>query len=153
MVYAVDSLFYQESTDEYVPSLGYSQEGNKSILRESFWKFDELMLNATVHYDRTFDAHTIRGFAGIEQMSSEQRNFWAERKDFPTKDHPELFAGSDEGQQSYGTSAEWGRINYFGSLSYDYKKKYFVDLTMRYDGSSNFGEGNRFGAFPGVGLS
>ena len=145
---------FQEGTNDYVPSVGYSQRGNKSILRESFWKFDELMLNATVHYLKVInDAHTIRGFVGYEQTTSEQREFWAERKDFPTKDHPELFAGSDEGQQSYGTSAEWGRVNYFGSASYDYNKKYFIDLTLRRDGSSNFGKGNQFGIFPGAAVS
>lgn len=144
---------YQEGTDEYVPSLGYSQQGNKSILRESFWKYDELMLNTTVHYDRTFGDHTVRGFVGYEQTTSSQRSFWAEKKDFPTKQHSELFAGSDEGQQSYGTSAEWGRVNYFGALSYDYKKKYFIDLTLRRDGSSNFGKGHQFGIFPGAAVS
>ncbi|WP_297090364.1 TonB-dependent receptor [uncultured Draconibacterium sp.] len=144
---------YDVSNDDYREVQGYSQDGNQRILRESFWKYDELMLNATVHYDRTFDDHTIRGFAGVEQFSSEQRNFWAERKDFPSPDHPELFAGGDDGQGSSGTSAEWGRVNYFGSLSYDYAKKYFIDLTLRHDGSSNFGDGNRFGTFPGVGLS
>lgn len=144
---------YQEGTEEYIPSVGYSQRGNKIILRESFWKYNELMLNTTVHYDRTFEDHTFRGFVGIEQMSSNQHEFWAERKDFPSNDHPELFAGSDEGQQSYGTSAEWGRLNYFGALSYDYKKKYYIDLTLRYDGSSNFGEGNQFGTFPGAAVS
>ncbi len=54
-----------------------------------YWKFDELMLNATVHYNRTFDAHTVRGFVGIEQMTSDQRNFWVERKGFPTNEHAE----------------------------------------------------------------
>jgi len=144
---------YQESTDEYIETVGYSQQGTERILRESFWKYDELMLNATVHYDRTFENHTVRGFVGYEQFSSQQRNFWAERRGFPSPDHPELFAGSDDGQISYGTSAEWGRINYFGSLSYDYAKKYFLDLTLRHDGSSNFGEDNRFGTFPGVALA
>ncbi|MFC2113371.1 SusC/RagA family TonB-linked outer membrane protein [Bacteroidota bacterium] len=144
---------YQQGTDVYVPELGYSQRGSKNILREDFWKYDELMLNATVYYNRTFDDHTIRGFAGYEQMSSQQRDFWAERKDFPSKNHPELFAGSDEGQQSYGSSAEWGRLNYFGALSYDYQKKYFIDLTLRHDGSSNFGKGKQFGTFPGAAVS
>lgn len=144
---------YQAGTEEYIPQIGYSQRGPERILRESFWKYDELMLNATLHYDRTFDDHTVRGFAGYEQMTSQQREFWAERKDFPSKDHPELFAGSDDGQQSYGTSAEWGRLNYFGSLSYDFQKKYFIDLTLRHDGSSNFGEGQQFGTFPGAAVS
>lgn len=144
---------YQVSTDDYREVAGYSQQGNQRILRESFWKYDELMLNATVHYDRTINDHTVRGFVGVEQMTSEQRNFWAERKDFPSPDHPELFAGGDTGQGSYGTSAEWGRLNYFGALSYDYQKKYFIDLTLRHDGSSNFGEGKRFGTFPGAAVS
>lgn len=144
---------YDVSNDDYREVQGYSQQGNQRILRESFWKYDELMLNATIHYDRTFEEHTVRGFAGVEQMSSESRTFWAERKDFPSPDHPELFAGGDDGQGSSGTSSEWGRLNYFGSVSYDYAKKYFIDLTLRYDGSSNFGDGNQFGLFPGVGLS
>lgn len=144
---------YNVSNDVYNEIQGYSQQGNQSILRESFWKYNELLLNATVHYDRTFNDHTVRGFVGVEQMSSDQRTSWAERKDFPSADHPELFAGGDDGQGSSGTSAEWGRLNYFGSASYDYAKKYFIDFTLRYDGSSNFGEGNRFGLFPGVGLS
>ncbi|WP_211238148.1 SusC/RagA family TonB-linked outer membrane protein [Saccharicrinis fermentans] len=145
---------FQEGSNDYVPSTGYSQSGNKRILRESFWKFNELMLNATVHYSKVFnEKHTLGAFAGIEQMSSDQREFWAEKKDFPTKDHSELFAGSDDAQQSNGISAEWGRLNYFGSISYDYRKKYFIDLTLRHDGSSNFGPGNRFGTFPGAAVS
>lgn len=144
---------FQQGTNEYVPQAGFSQRGPDNILRETFWKFDELMLNATVRYDRTFGDHTIRGFIGSEQFTSEQREFWAERKGFPSNDHPELFAGSDDGQISNGGSAEWARLNYFGSLSYDFKKKYFVDLTLRHDGSSNFGNGNRFGTFPGVAVA
>ncbi|HUX58953.1 MAG TPA: TonB-dependent receptor [Bacteroidales bacterium] len=144
---------YVEGTDEYVPSTGYTQSGPSAILRETFWKYDELMLNAVAHYDRTFNDHTIKSFVGYEQMTSQDHTFWAERKDFPSKDHPELFAGSDEGQSSSGTSNEWGRVNYFGSLSYDYMKKYFLDLTVRRDGSSNFGPGKRFGIFPQVGVS
>ncbi|WPO33354.1 TonB-dependent receptor [Flammeovirgaceae bacterium SG7u.111] len=144
---------YDEGTDEYIPSTGYSQSGNERILRETFWKFDELLLNTTVNYDRTFNDHTVRGLVGIEQFSSQEETFWAQRRGFPTKDHPYLFAGSDEGQQSYGTAQEWGRLNYFGSLSYDFKKKYFIDLTLRHDGSSNFGKGNQYGTFPGVAAS
>ncbi len=144
---------FQEGTNEYIPQAGFSQQGPLNILRESFWKFNELMLNATIRYDRTFNDHTIRGFIGTERFTSDQRQFFAERKDFPSADVPELFAGSDEGQISDGGSAEWARLNYFGSISYDFKKKYFVDFTLRRDGSSNFGPGNRFGTFPGVAVA
>ncbi|PKQ61061.1 SusC/RagA family protein [Labilibaculum filiforme] len=141
---------YQQGTGEYVAQESFSQSGNERILRESFWKFDELMLNGVVHYSKTInDDHNISAFAGYEYFSSEERSFWVEKKGFPTADHSELFAGSVDGMQSSGGSSEWGRVNYFGSLSYDYQKKYFVDMTIRRDGSSNFGE-SKFGTFPGV---
>ncbi|KAA3635395.1 MAG: TonB-dependent receptor [Bacteroidetes bacterium] len=144
---------YQEGTDEYIPQAGFSQQGATNILRETFWKYDELMLNATIRYNRTFGQHSFKGLLGMERFNSTQRSFWAERRDFPSNDRPELFAGSDEGQISYGGSAEWARLNYFGSLSYDFQKKYFLDLTLRHDGSGNFGPGNRFGTFPGVAVA
>jgi len=144
---------FQEGTNEYVQQAGFSQRGNQRILRETFWNFNELMLNATIRYDRTFGDHTLRGFVGTERFTTNQRNFYAERRGFPSDDRPELFAGSDEGQISNGGSAEWARLNYFGSLSYDYKKKYFLDLSLRHDGSGNFGPGNRFGTFPGAAVA
>jgi len=141
---------YQQGSDEYVPQAGFSQTGAERILRETFWKYNELMLNGTIRYNKSFGEHTVRGFVGYEQFSSNTRTFYAERRGFPSDGHPELFAGSDEGQISNGGSAEVGRMNYFGSVSYDFRKKYFVDLTLRHDGSSNFGPGNRFGTFPGI---
>ncbi|RME11197.1 MAG: SusC/RagA family TonB-linked outer membrane protein, partial [Bacteroidetes bacterium] len=121
---------YQEGTNQYIPQPGFSQQGNQRVLRETFWKFNEQMLNATIRYDRTFGGHTFRGFVGTERFTSNQREFYAERKGFPSDDRPELFAGSDEGQISGGGASEFARLNYFGSLSYDFQKKYFIDLTL-----------------------
>ena len=144
---------FQQGTNEYIESKGFSQQGAVNILRERFWKYNELMLNGTIRYDRTFGNHSIRGFVGSEQITSNQREFFAERRDFPSNNVPELFAGADEGQISNGGSAEWARLNYFGSVSYDFDKKYFIDLTLRRDGSGRFGPGKRFGTFPGVAVA
>ncbi|MGA9639241.1 TonB-dependent receptor [Flavobacterium sp.] len=144
---------YVPSSGDYVASTGFSQQGSQSILRETFWKNDQLMLNSTLHYNTKIGNHSITGFIGAEQTTEDQRTFWAQRTGFPTKENAELFAGSDTGQISSGSSNEWGRVNYFGSLSYDYAKKYYVDFTLRRDGSSNFGPGKRFGTFPGVAVS
>jgi TonB-linked SusC/RagA family outer membrane protein len=40
----------------------------------------------------------------------------------------------------------------FSRLNYNFKQKYLVSLTGRYDGASNLGSINRFAFFPGVGL-
>ena len=41
-------------------------------------------------------------------------------------------------------------FSYFGRVTYDYKEKYLIDVTARYDGSSKFAKGNRWAFFPAV---
>lgn len=40
--------------------------------------------------------------------------------------------------------------SWFGRISWDYKEKYMATVTMRYDGSSIFNKGKRWGSFPSV---
>jgi TonB-dependent starch-binding outer membrane protein SusC len=44
----------------------------------------------------------------------------------------------------------WRRMGVFSQFIYDYKKRYSVTATMRYDGSSRFGANNRWGFFPSI---
>ncbi|MCR5454504.1 MAG: TonB-dependent receptor [Bacteroidales bacterium] len=44
-------------------------------------------------------------------------------------------------------------ISYFGRLTYSAFDKYILTATLRRDGSSNFGSGNRWGTFPSVALA
>jgi TonB-dependent starch-binding outer membrane protein SusC len=43
--------------------------------------------------------------------------------------------------------------SYMGRVNYSYKDKYFLDLTARVDGSSKFGENNKYGFFPAIAAS
>ncbi|SDA43110.1 TonB-linked outer membrane protein, SusC/RagA family [Algoriphagus alkaliphilus] len=45
---------------------------------------------------------------------------------------------------------EWSLLSYMGRVNYSYKEKFLVTGTLRADGSSRFGENNRFGYFPSV---
>ncbi len=40
--------------------------------------------------------------------------------------------------------------SYFGRVNWDYSEKYMATVTLRYDGSSVFNKGNRWGFFPSV---
>lgn len=60
-----------------------------------------------------------------------------------------LNAGQDSTDLSSGyTGVQYKLISYYGRLIYNYKSKYLFTATVRRDGSSNFGEANRFGTFP-----
>jgi TonB-linked SusC/RagA family outer membrane protein len=50
-----------------------------------------------------------------------------------------------------GTSlSEWALLSYMARVNYDFKEKYLLTATLRADGSSRFGENNKFGYFPSV---
>ena len=46
----------------------------------------------------------------------------------------------------------WATRGFFGRINYDYDGRYLVELNGRYDGSSRFASGNRWGFFPSISL-
>lgn len=51
-----------------------------------------------------------------------------------------------------GSDAEYTYLSWFGRISYDWKSKYFLDLSVRGDGSSRFGADNRWASFWSAGV-
>ena len=47
---------------------------------------------------------------------------------------------------------EWSVLGYFTRINYNFDEKYFLEISSRYDGSSRFARGNRFGFFPSFSL-
>ena len=43
-------------------------------------------------------------------------------------------------------------LSFFGRIGYNYKQRYLMEFTFRRDGSSTFGEGNRWANFPSIAL-
>ena len=46
---------------------------------------------------------------------------------------------------------EWRNTSFFGQVHLSYKSKYNIDASLRADGSTAFGAGNKFGYFPFIG--
>ena len=47
-----------------------------------------------------------------------------------------------------GSMSEWALLSYMARVNYSFDDKYLVTATVRRDGSSRFGENNRWGTFP-----
>lgn len=54
--------------------------------------------------------------------------------------------------QADGSKTEYSFLSFFGQVSYSLKNKYFLDLSLRTDGSSRFGKDNRYATFCSAGL-
>jgi TonB-linked SusC/RagA family outer membrane protein len=59
----------------------------------------------------------------------------------------ELNSGEANSQNS-GFGREWSMFSVFGRVNYDIMGRYFLEATVRRDGSSRFSEANRYGTFP-----
>jgi len=105
----------------------------------------------TLTYNRTFGAHTFNLLAGTEAIATFGFGFNATRSSyaFDDLDYRYLNAGSPAGLQNSGGGASRTRLfGIFGKINYAYKDFILADFTLRRDGSSRFGAGNRNAIFP-----
>lgn len=98
------------------------------------------------------EGHNVNALLGFSAESFEQGFFQAYREGFPGNDLIELNAGSQNAAVS-GTSSEASLMSYFGRFNYDLNRKYLFEANFRFDGSSKFAEGNKWGLFPSFALA
>ena len=122
----------------------------KSSLFMSNWRSLETTLNLLGRYNRDFGWHGISGLVGFQRLTHRADWFNASREGYALPDYEQLNAGSSENMQNSGSASEWALLSYFGRLNYDFKGKYLLEGNLRYDGSSRFAEGRKFGLFPSV---
>ncbi|MDU1890096.1 MAG: TonB-dependent receptor [Dysgonomonas sp.] len=59
---------------------------------------------------------------------------------------------AQSGVKGNGSYEKWDILSYMGRLNYNFKEKYLLTATIRYDGSSRLAKGNQWHAFPSVAL-
>lgn len=107
----------------------------------------------TAQADRTFgEDHTISFLAGTEQQGTTNRGFTATRTGLSDLAFNDFTAGFTQFTNS-GTYGENYLVSFFGRLSYDYKRKYVINGTLRQDEYSAFGPDKKAGTFYSVGLA
>ncbi len=94
--------------------------------------------------------HNVKLLAGASREDFQNDGFGAYRENFILPQYPILNTGSSSTQQNNGTASEWALQSFFGRLNYDFKSRYLLEVNGRYDGSSRFAEGNKYGFFPSV---
>lgn len=125
---------------------------SETVLTQSTSYSNHYVLQESINYDRSFGNHNVSGLllAEIQKISGE--NFNARRQDFQSTLIDQLFAGSLQNQGANGGEFRENRLGLVGRFSYDYKSKYFLESSYRYDGSSRFAPGNEWGLFPSISL-
>jgi TonB-linked SusC/RagA family outer membrane protein len=127
------------------------QTQSKSTLTERTDRSLRTMLNGSATFNHSFDQiHNIKFMAGYQQESFWNRWHSGYREVFPFPDYPVLNAGGQENQKSSGSASDYALQSVFGRVNYNFKEKYLFETTLRYDGSSRFADGHKWGVFPSV---
>jgi len=99
-------------------------------------------------YDKTFgEKHTINAVAGMEFNDFNRRYQDVTSIYFPN-DNFQTVDGGAEVNGGSGNETDYTFSSLFGRVSYSYANKYLLKASLRRDGSSRFGENNKYGTFP-----
>jgi len=116
---------------------------NRSLSNNNYW-INKHLLTFNKKIGQKSDLTLLGGY---EAQSGKYEYIFASRDNLPNNDLRELNLG-DAGQQVNGGGAgHWALMSYFGRMNYNFDDRYLATATVRTDGSSRFGENNRFGTF------
>lgn len=126
---------------------GSGVSGSASALntRQINWSTDQV-LNYTKKFGQAHDFSALLGFSYRNVINT---TITASGQGFPN----ELFNTLQSAATPTSVSANytiWRLAGYFTRANYTFKEKYILSATLRYDGSSRFGDANKFGLFPSV---
>lgn len=111
-------------------------------------QFSNWLVENTLTYSKLFGSHKLDLLAGYSAQKENQDRNTLTSINFPTDAVSTLNAG----QISSGSSTlqQWSLLSILGRAQYNYAGKYFLSVSARRDGSSRFGENNKWALFPSV---
>ena len=143
------------SAHKYTPSdlnnLGKDQRGvaERYYGNTLYWQ-EETYLT----YNKTWDEHRLNAMAGLSWQERTYNYSWMKSQSFDTDIYQDYNMEAGTNPSSPDTYYErWAMNSYFLRLAYTYKDRYSITATGRYDGSSKFGENNKYAFFPSAGLA
>ncbi|MEF8797077.1 MAG: TonB-dependent receptor [Salinivenus sp.] len=121
---------------------------DQGIGRQVWDRIENYNVDAFFDYNNTFqESHNVTGTAGMQLQSSTTNSAAVEVESFPNDSFQQIDSGSDI-VDAAGSETGFRFLAYFGRFNYNYEDRYFLQASGRYEGSSRFGEENRYGFFP-----
>ena len=125
---------------------------NSSIVDDSYlfeqynkrltWVWDN-----TATYEKVIGKHNLTLMAGMSSQESESHYLNGSIQSFASNLTQQMDNGTKQPTLG-GSTSSWSLVSYMGRVNYSYNGKYLATATLRRDGSSRFGEGNKWGVFP-----
>lgn len=120
-------------------------------------RYNNSQFESVFNYRTSIKEHNIQAVAGYSYQKFEQNSSYVGNSDFDTDIflYNNIAAGAyfAEGKGEAGSyKQESTLIALFGRVMYNFNEKYLASASLRREGSSKFGDNNKWGLFPAVSL-
>ncbi|RIH63103.1 SusC/RagA family TonB-linked outer membrane protein [Mariniphaga sediminis] len=133
------------AVDGVTPVRHYAQNYNRIEQTSSFYEY--YTSNIFIDFTKDINKHAFAVIVGGQSESSNNFSINGWRRDLITEAVPAISTAT--GDKDVGDSmSHWSTLGAFARLTYNFDEKYLLELNGRYDGSSRFQSGRRWGFFP-----
>lgn len=143
---------YHGESRTFTPTyrLGAMKVNNRASLSEDRSKTINDLLEFTANWNTTFkENHNLQMLFGMSQEENQYDFISGSGVTFENNEMG-LLGQAQEDFNVGGQKTRSGLRSMFGRLNYNYQLRYMLMASLRYDGSSRFADGNKWGVFPSV---
>ncbi len=125
----------------------HPKQGGTGTLQTTNSQFQNLTTSNTLNYTNIFEGyHSVRALLG-QEANRYNYEFMYTSAQGVDPEIPYVNTGDSSKKETEQGFTRETLLSFFGILDYNYDNKYFAQLTAREDGSSLFGEQNKWGFF------
>ncbi len=142
------NFLFSDNTNWAPQLVAGNSVGNSTVLSRNNstrfnWQIDNILT-----YAKNFGLHEVSVLAGFLAQEDQFETLGSSIQDFLDESVNVISGGNPSTLLGSGRKFDWSINSYIGRINYSYDDKYLFQANVRRDGSSRFGESNRWGVFP-----
>ncbi len=152
----INTSLYRANPEYFTPSyyIGAYQNNIDGYVGNASYSSNYTVIDNLLTFDKTYDwfgkQHTTFMLGNSVEMTKSS-SFSAGKIGIVTNDESQkVIDAATKTASASGIKSDAYLVSYFGRFFHSWMDKYLLTATIRYDGSSNFDVGNKWGIFPSV---
>ena len=144
--------FYQLHEERYEPTTVDRGAESNGIAVDARSEVMKITQNTTLNYTKTLGDHKFNLLLGYSFERFRDRYNDIRGINFPN-DNLRYLVSAGTIEDASSNARNEGTQSFFGRLIYNYRNRILSDLSLRQDGSTKFGENNKYALFPAVSVA
>ena len=131
------------------------EENSQTSVSRDYYEQRDWVVSSYLNWNKEIKKHNISAMLGFEAENGHSEWFGTSAANLLSENEDHIFIDNAAGNieaSSYGLAADVALQSYFGRINYNFANRYFLTMNLRRQGSSKFGENNRYGVFPSASL-